>query len=162
MLKGWLVGMAQSTRISGYDTVEAYTSDRLEKGEWDLAGIGSGIENAVRAIHPDTWGRRSFEIPFPDPFTVNADTAWEAECVALKCAEDGKKMGLMARLIGGQLVASIYGLRALADAKSRSVAARARAAYPTKLELAKRAFEAYSDESAEMYRNLQEDPTMRG
>ena len=75
MIKGWFIAVAQGNRISGYNIMESYINERLEKGEYDLGGLGSGVGNALRAILPESWGRRSTEIAFPDPFALSLDEA---------------------------------------------------------------------------------------
>ena len=154
LLKDLFIGFSQSSRISGYNTVEAHIKSRLDSGGFDLGYLGSGVLNAVRALSADTIALPISMISFPDPFSVDTDTAFQAEGVALAFAQEGKHMGIEARLVGGQLVASLFGLRALAEAKSGSVVVKSKTAYSSKLELAKLSFNAYAMEMAEMVRSL--------
>jgi hypothetical protein len=136
MFKKMFVGFLQGSRISFYDQVEKDIRRNLASGTWSLEGVGHGVRRTISETQKRIPGSAWYTELIADPFEIETNCAWECEGVALEGAKQGKEMAREGWMIGGQLVASIYGLRAIAGGEVRSVAERARAAFPPKLDLA--------------------------
>lgn len=151
MLRRFLIRRAQRTRFAMYNEAERLAVENLRSRKWDLAGLGAGVVHALNETraHTGQWTIREIG----DPFSLSAELAWRCEEAALQSAALGKQLGSMTRVSGGYLVASIFGLRVMAQNADDSVFAdRVRHALPPKLGLARQAFIAYQTEVAEISR----------
>jgi hypothetical protein len=153
MFRKFFIKLAQNQRISMYETIEFEINKNLMSGEWDLAGLGMGVRNAFDEVLKHA--RSGLYISaIPSPYEIDACMSFELEGAALNAASLGKYIGSKGRVMGGQLVASIYGLRALSESEFETVSTKAKNKLLTKLDLANRALEALRLEIQEDHKNL--------
>lgn len=151
MFRRFFIKKAQQARLAMYDESERQAVENLRAGNWNIEGLGAGVSHALNETnrHTGQWTVREIN----DPFRMTSEMAWRCEEAAIQSAALGKQLGQMGRVVGGHLVAAIFGLRVIAESTTDPILAdKARQSLARKLDLARRALIAYRAEVEGMSR----------
>jgi hypothetical protein len=140
----FLIGLLQRFRIWISDGVERRVRRNILDKDSNIILIGTGVHHAIsdteRAI-----GGKVFSEQLFDPFTIDPSSGWICEASAMDYVEECKGLVDERLVLGAQLVAAIYGLRAIAEAESIWIAKRARRSLTSKVDLANEALRAFRE-----------------
>jgi hypothetical protein len=140
----FLIGLLQRFRIWISDGVERRVRRNILDKDSNIILIGTGVHHAIsdteRAI-----GGKVFSEQLFDPFTIDPSSGWICEASAMDYVEECKGLVDERLVLGAQLVAAIYGLRAIAEAESIWIAKRARRSLTCKVDLANEALRAFRE-----------------